>query len=456
MADVRINDYSLMRARNGRMCAGVAAGLAKASGMDVTLVRLCIGAMVLSGFGVPAYILMWIILPEESRSRGRELERAPEHTARIIRITLIALGVLSAFNKVGGFLSFTSPHNRGVGFDGAIGLILLGIGIAVLFSRHRPDQSLWKPVAEERATRTPFDGDDDDPPKFAGPLADVMGTVHGAVSDAFSEVRTTFSESRPRRGTAATYDEDDDFDTYVDGDPESEPRATRIATATVDGDVRHSGGAALAWARIVGWLLLIWWSLSALGLAGLWAIGAVSVRSPIVLSVAGWLVFIAVLNTLLHAKFARAIIPSLALLLVPMGLAAATVRVNGDIGDFVHTPATANGTLSYNLAVGRMQIDLAGTDFKKPTTIDGRVNVGQLDVTVPNNATVKVNTRTNSAGAYEIFGRTSNGFSPDDSTSYEGCKNGPKLTLNLRTGVGQIVVHRANGSNVRTCEDTAA
>src|SRR5207244_5708076 len=106
MADVRINEYRLMRSRHGRMLGGVAAGLAQASGMDVTLVRLCIGAMVIAGFGVPVYILMWIILPEESAKRGRVIQPAPESTARGIRIALVVLAALSLLKKVGGFLAF--------------------------------------------------------------------------------------------------------------------------------------------------------------------------------------------------------------------------------------------------------------------------------------------------------------------------------------------------------------
>jgi phage shock protein PspC (stress-responsive transcriptional regulator) len=453
MADVRVNDYSLMRARDGRMLGGVAAGLAKACGLDVVLVRLCIAAMVLSGFGVPAYILMWIILPEESPRRGRVIAPAPESTARIIRIALIALGVLSVFNKMGGFMSFANPHTSGVGFDGAIGLILLGIGIAILFTRHRPDRDLWQPAATETDTVTTAASADDDPPKFAGPFADAMGTVHGALSDAFSEVRTTLAESKPRGSTAAYADDDISLDDdYLDEDVDIEREPTRVAVATADGDVRHAGGAALAWARVVGWLLLIWWSLSALGLVGLWVIGAVGVRSPVLLGVAGWLVFVAVLNTLLHAKFARAIVPSLALLLIPMGVAAATVRPVGDIGRHITEPQTIpQATKNYRIGIGRLDLDYATTDFaNRNTTINARVGAGAIFVEVPNDVAVKVNARTGTGG-YEIFGRESDGVSPRETINSNGCEGAKTLTLNLRTGAGYIQVHRANGHSNATC-----
>ncbi|MEY2472601.1 MAG: hypothetical protein QOK28_1930 [Actinomycetota bacterium] len=460
MREVKVNDYSLMRARDGRMLAGVAAGLARTSGLDVTVVRLCIVAMMLSGFGVPAYILMWIILPEESPRRGRVIEPAPEQLARIFRIALIGLGVLSLFNKLGGFMNFANPHAHDVGAGGGFGLILLGVGIAILFTRHRPDRDLWQPAKPETVTGAP--SDDDAPPKFAGPFADAMGTVHEALSDAFTEVRTTLSESKPRRPTAAYPDDDYTADAYANDypdddylyadDPEPILHPPRVAMATVDGDIRPAGGAALAWARVVGWLLLIWWSLSAVALVGLWVIRSVSVSSPIVLGVAGWLVFIAVLNTLLHARFARAIIPSLALLLIPMGIAAATVRVDGRVGELVTRPQSiTDATKNYRVALGRVDLDFATTDFKNAnTTINARTGAGAIFVEVPDDVAVRVNARSD-VGAHEIFGRQSDGVSPRESMSFKGCEGAKHLTLNLRTGAGYIQVHRDHPSRALTC-----
>jgi phage shock protein C len=56
----------LMRPYHRRIVAGVAAGIADYLGIDVAIVR--IGFVVLSvlgGFGIPAYIAGWLLIPEE-------------------------------------------------------------------------------------------------------------------------------------------------------------------------------------------------------------------------------------------------------------------------------------------------------------------------------------------------------------------------------------------------------
>jgi len=56
----------LLRLRNGRMVAGVCAGLAVYFGIDVNLVRLGFGILtVFYGLGVLIYLIAWAILPEE-------------------------------------------------------------------------------------------------------------------------------------------------------------------------------------------------------------------------------------------------------------------------------------------------------------------------------------------------------------------------------------------------------
>jgi phage shock protein C len=55
-----------MRLRNGRMLAGVCAGLAAYFGVDVNLVRLAFGVFtVFYGLGALVYLLAWAVLPEE-------------------------------------------------------------------------------------------------------------------------------------------------------------------------------------------------------------------------------------------------------------------------------------------------------------------------------------------------------------------------------------------------------
>ncbi len=61
----------LMRLRNGRMVAGVCAGLAAYFKVDVNLVRLGFGVFtIFYGLGILAYLVAWVILPEEDEDKS--------------------------------------------------------------------------------------------------------------------------------------------------------------------------------------------------------------------------------------------------------------------------------------------------------------------------------------------------------------------------------------------------
>ena len=59
----------LMRTRDGRMLAGVCAGVADYFGLDVTLVRViwAVVSVITGGAGVLAYLVAWIIIPDEGQ-----------------------------------------------------------------------------------------------------------------------------------------------------------------------------------------------------------------------------------------------------------------------------------------------------------------------------------------------------------------------------------------------------
>ena len=61
----------LLRPRDGRMAAGVCAGLAAYFGVDVNLVRLGFGVLtVFYGLGILVYLIAWAILPEEGEDNS--------------------------------------------------------------------------------------------------------------------------------------------------------------------------------------------------------------------------------------------------------------------------------------------------------------------------------------------------------------------------------------------------
>jgi len=56
----------LRRSADDKMLAGVAGGIARYFGADVTLVRVIIAALaLLNGVGVALYIAAWLLIPED-------------------------------------------------------------------------------------------------------------------------------------------------------------------------------------------------------------------------------------------------------------------------------------------------------------------------------------------------------------------------------------------------------
>jgi len=60
----------LRRSADDRMLAGVAGGIARYLGADVTLVRVIIAALALfTGAGVALYIAAWLLIPEDGEDQ---------------------------------------------------------------------------------------------------------------------------------------------------------------------------------------------------------------------------------------------------------------------------------------------------------------------------------------------------------------------------------------------------
>lgn len=60
------NVKRLYRSRRNRMIGGVCGGLAEYLDTDPTIIRLALAlSILLGGAGILAYLIMWIIIPEE-------------------------------------------------------------------------------------------------------------------------------------------------------------------------------------------------------------------------------------------------------------------------------------------------------------------------------------------------------------------------------------------------------
>lgn len=68
----------LYRSRDNRMVAGVAAGLGEFLGIDSTIVRLAFAfSFFLSGAGLLAYLIMWVVVPEEPLASASSVAAKP-------------------------------------------------------------------------------------------------------------------------------------------------------------------------------------------------------------------------------------------------------------------------------------------------------------------------------------------------------------------------------------------
>jgi phage shock protein PspC (stress-responsive transcriptional regulator) len=61
----------LRRPAEGRMLAGVAAGIAQYLGADVTAVRIILAVLtIVGGAGVPIYLAAWLLIPDEGSEQS--------------------------------------------------------------------------------------------------------------------------------------------------------------------------------------------------------------------------------------------------------------------------------------------------------------------------------------------------------------------------------------------------
>jgi phage shock protein C len=70
--DQRPSGYEpLFRPAQGRMIAGVAAGIAEYLGVDVTIVRIALAVLTaIGGAGIPIYVAGWLLIPDEESDQS--------------------------------------------------------------------------------------------------------------------------------------------------------------------------------------------------------------------------------------------------------------------------------------------------------------------------------------------------------------------------------------------------
>jgi phage shock protein PspC (stress-responsive transcriptional regulator)/predicted membrane protein len=121
-------------------------------------------------------------------------------------------------------------------------------------------------------------------------------------------------------------------------------------------------------------------------------------------------------------------------------LAATYMHLGDGIGSRTYAPtSTAALQRDYRLGTGHLTLDLSGLDVARgTTTVAAHVGIGQLEVTVPRDAKVRVLGHV-SWGDAKILGNDENGHDVDTVLGSAA----PQLVVDAHVGAGEIEVRRA-------------
>ncbi len=97
---------TLRRDRSGGWIAGVCAGIARRYGVDAALVRVAfVVATAAAGFGIPLYLLAWLVIPAGEATGRRRLTTGRGAVEVALGTALLLLSVLLAFRALGIWFS---------------------------------------------------------------------------------------------------------------------------------------------------------------------------------------------------------------------------------------------------------------------------------------------------------------------------------------------------------------
>jgi phage shock protein PspC (stress-responsive transcriptional regulator)/predicted membrane protein len=415
----------LRRDRANRVLGGVAAGIARTYGIDVTLVRVLWIIAAIAWIGIPAYVVAWIAIPPDD---GSSAEERPRDIGLLVGLALVGAGALIAANHL-------VPQSLRMGgrFIGPLFLIAGGVAILVLRRPGRPNG--------QEPTRA---GD-------AAPATAAAGAT-SAAAPATTLAAATTTTTVPGRPLPESPTQ------RTPGVPVAEPVSawTQTAPWPTIRDARRLQRRERRSRRPRPFLTPLTLSvlLVAAGVTSfLQAIEVIEVNVTLAIAIATCAVG-AVLVLSAWVGRARGLI-LLGLLLVVATAVSSTIDVplRGGIGEDRYRPAHVADVLAkYELAIGHMSLDLRDVAPGPGETLDvnASVGIGRLQVNVPSSARIEVDAHTG-AGSILLFGRHDDGWHRDVIRSVDGDPGaGGVLHLKLRVGAGEIDVHRFQPGGIET------
>ncbi|MFW0796105.1 PspC domain-containing protein [Gordonia sp. CPCC 205515] len=437
-----------IRPTDGRMAAGVCAGIGARYRVDPTLVRVAfVVATLFGGSGVLLYIAAWLTLPAADhtdelgqmfnggpagRPRGHR-DHMPHRNGKFVLLVVLAIILVTSFGP-----------NTTWSSGGLVGAALMLLGWWLLYQR-TPEPPIGTSADQVRRTSPAVTPRDTDlqrwtPRNMTWPAPPV--TPHRAAATTTEQAAPQYFSANPAPAASAA------------------PQAAESAT-----DELHRTPPA-------------WDPLGAAQFA--WDLPEPTPtvppaererRSPLTLIVLGVAVVVAAAGAAAHQAgvdwFTPARILSLALGVVAVGLvhaglrrratgrhsaglvpvalilAAAVVATTlagrfdgppaGGAGERVWAPVSENDIKpEYTLTMGKITLDLREVDLTADRTVEVRNGLGEIHVLVPENMNVRAHCETN-VGDYTCPEGLSGG---NDGTE------GPVLTINAHSSVGNVEVTR--------------
>ncbi len=386
------------------MIGGVAGGLADYLGIDPLLLRVAFaGLMVFGGAGLVLYVLAWLLIPAEGRDNSiGEAWVTPALTRLGPRGATIAV-MAAAVLVIAWFFGQSQTCYVELDGDGSVHCVPNGFG--------------WFNGVEPADVRA-----------FALIAAVIV------IGVLLFRRRGASSRSGPRidPGPAA------DLTAAGTSVPGQMPWPAR-AVATPGAIRRRQPRSPLGWYIVAASLVAVG------GLAVAGNAPGVNVAIAQYLGVGLLVVGIGLVIGTWWGRARLLILPGLLILPVAAAAAFVTVPLDGGIADQAFQP-TAVGELrpDYRLAGGDLRLDLTRLPAGGgPIALRASVGVGRLIVVIPDDARLVLDARVN-GGRLSILGNRQIGTGLADRVE-RLAGSGPRLTLTIEAGIGEVLVESAPG-----------
>jgi len=440
----------LTRSTDDKVVSGVCGGLGRHFGVDPVVFRIAFVVMALAGgSGVLLYLVAWLLVPDD-HSGATVIDRARHgHGSQVLAAVLLAVGAIVVLDRLG--------DNGGGGRFG--GLVLLGVGAAVLWSRRGQPEP---PIPPQGGT-----GSVPPPPPLGPPSPQPLSPpATGATAPAApsppppapapdrtveippSEVAT--DEMAGGASTLAATDPDGSTTAVVS------PALTSSAPTLPEATHGQPPAPSPAWRapkadkerRPPSVLVAVTLSLLAI-LAGVLVLVGGTDTVDVSLGTGLALALLVVGGALLVGAWrgrARWLVPlGVVLGVAVLATSVADVSLRGGVGDRAYRPRTVGELRSpYRLAAGDLVVDLSRLDLSATTeSVTATMGAGDLEVVVPDGAEVVVDAHVG-AGSMTVFGRQFEGTGNDRQVVETGREGGGRLILSARTGFGDLEVRHAS------------